>query len=77
MGSVSVANGVLYAPSFSGLVYAINSATGAFLWSFDTGGSVVDGPALASGSVLWGSGYGHTPPGTPNNKVYSFTVSKQ
>jgi polyvinyl alcohol dehydrogenase (cytochrome) len=76
MGSVSVANGVLYAPSFSGYVYAINSATGAFLWSFNTGGTVVDGPALASGSVLWGSGYSHTPPGTPNNKVYSFTVSK-
>ena len=76
MGSLSAANGVVYAPSFSGYVYAIDAETGAFLWSFQTGGSVVDGPSIASGSVFWGSGYGHTPPGTPNNKVYAFTVPK-
>lgn len=74
MGSVSVSNGVVYAPSYSGYVYAINSASGAFLWSFQTGGSVVDGPSIASDAVFWGSGYGHTPPGIPNNKVYAFTV---
>ena len=74
MGSLSVANGVVYAPSYSGYLYAIKADNGAFLWSYQTGGSVVDGPSIASDAVLVGSGYSHTPPGTPNNKVYSFTV---
>jgi polyvinyl alcohol dehydrogenase (cytochrome) len=74
IGSLSVANGVLYAPSYSGSVYAINAATGSILWSYATGGSVIDGPSIVRGVAYWGSGYGHIPPGVPNNKVYAFTV---
>jgi polyvinyl alcohol dehydrogenase (cytochrome) len=73
-GSLSVANGVLYTDSFSGYVYAINAATGDFLWSFNTGGSVIDGPSIVKGFLFWGSGYGHIAPGTPNNKVYAFAL---
>jgi polyvinyl alcohol dehydrogenase (cytochrome) len=73
-GAVSVANGVVYAGSYdaTGHVYALNSATGQILWSYATGGSVVDGPSIVAGNVIWGSGYNRIPPGTANNKVYDF-----
>jgi len=38
VGAVSVANGLMYAPSFSGNVHALDAATGKILWSFQTGG---------------------------------------
>jgi len=73
MGSVSVANGVVYVPSQSGYVYALNAATGKILWSFNTGGSVMDGPSIVDGVLYWGSGF---PNGgsTNNNKVYAFSL---
>jgi polyvinyl alcohol dehydrogenase (cytochrome) len=71
IGSVSVANGVLYAPSLSGQMYALNTATGKILWNFASGGSVIDGPSIVDGAVYWGSGYNI---GTGNNKVYAFTL---
>jgi|HubBroStandDraft_6_1064221.scaffolds.fasta_scaffold159929_2 polyvinyl alcohol dehydrogenase (cytochrome) len=71
IGSVSVANGVLYAPSESNEVYALDTATGDILWSFDTKGSPIDGPSIADGALYWGSGYDI---GTPNNQVYAFTL---
>ena len=45
-GSVSVANGVLYAGSYSGQMYALDAKTGSVLWSFASGGSVIDGLTL-------------------------------
>nr|MBA3913884.1 PQQ-binding-like beta-propeller repeat protein [Terriglobales bacterium] len=74
-GAVSVANGIVYAPSYdaAGHAYALNSATGAVLWSYPTGGSIIDGPSIVAGNVIWGSGYRKIPPGTGNNKVYDFT----
>jgi polyvinyl alcohol dehydrogenase (cytochrome) len=74
MGSVSVANGVLYAPSFSGNMHALDAATGKVLWTFASGGSVLDGPSIVDGTVYWGSGYKKISPGTPNNKVFAFTI---
>jgi polyvinyl alcohol dehydrogenase (cytochrome) len=75
MGSVSVANGVLYAPSFSGTMYALDTKTGSSLWSFDSGGSVLDGPSIVNGVVYWGSGYRHII-GTGNNKIYAFSLRR-
>ena len=75
LASVSVANGVLYAGSYSGQMYALNTMTGDILWGFASGGSVLDGPSIVEGTVYWGSGYRNIPPGTGNNKVYAFTVS--
>jgi polyvinyl alcohol dehydrogenase (cytochrome) len=74
-GALSVANGVAYAGSFdaTGHVYALNSSTGKILWSYATGGSVIDGPSIVSSNLFWGSGYHKIPPGTANNKVYDFT----
>ena len=74
-GSVSIANGVLYAGSFSGQMYALDATKGNILWNFASGGSVIDGPSIADGTVYWGSGYRSLPPGTGNNKVYAFTLA--
>jgi len=74
-GSVSVANGVMYAGSQSGSMYALDAATGKVLWSFASGGTVVDGPSIVDGVVYWGSGYSN--PGTANNKLYAFSLKRR
>jgi polyvinyl alcohol dehydrogenase (cytochrome) len=73
MGSVRDANGVVYVPSQSGYVYALNAASGQILWSFNTGGSVMDGPSIVDGVLNWVCGF---PNGgsTNNNKVYAFSL---
>ncbi len=73
-GSVSVANGVLYAGSQSGSMYALDAATGRILWSFASGGTVLDGPSIVEGVVYWGSGYAFG--GTGNNKLYAFSLKR-
>jgi polyvinyl alcohol dehydrogenase (cytochrome) len=73
-GSVSVANGVMYAGSDSGQMYALDTRTGKILWNFASGGSVIDGPSIVDGALYWGSGYRNIL-GTGNNKVYAFTLA--
>jgi polyvinyl alcohol dehydrogenase (cytochrome) len=73
-GALSVANGVLYAPSFSGNMHALDAATGKILWTFASGGSVLDGPSIVNGRVYWGSGYQGITGGIHNNKLYAFTL---
>jgi polyvinyl alcohol dehydrogenase (cytochrome) len=75
VGALSVANGIVYAGSIdvSGHMYALNSATGQILWSYASGGSVIDGPSIVSANLFWGSGYHRVSSGTGNNKVYDFT----
>jgi polyvinyl alcohol dehydrogenase (cytochrome) len=74
-GSVSVANGVMYAGSYSGQMYALDTTSGKILWNFASGGTVIDGPSIVDGTLYWGSGYRNIPPGIGNNKVYAFTLS--
>jgi polyvinyl alcohol dehydrogenase (cytochrome) len=74
-GAVSVANGVLYAGSYSGAMYGLDAATGAVLFSFASGGSVIDAPSIVKGTVYWGSGYRNIAPGIGNNKVFAFSLS--
>jgi polyvinyl alcohol dehydrogenase (cytochrome) len=73
-GAVSVANGVMYAGSYSGQMYALDTANGSILWNFASGGSVIDGPSIVSGTIYWGSGYAAISPGKGNNKVYAFSL---
>jgi len=73
-GSVSVANGVMYAGSNSGQMYALDATTGNILWNFASGGTVLDGPSIVDGALYWGSGYREID-GTGNNKVYAFTLA--
>jgi polyvinyl alcohol dehydrogenase (cytochrome) len=75
LGFMSVANGVVYAPSLASTgpnMYALNAATGAILWRFASGGSVVAGAAIVDGTVYWGSGYYYY--GSANNKLYAFSL---
>jgi polyvinyl alcohol dehydrogenase (cytochrome) len=74
-GSVSVANGVMYAGSYSGQMYAFDATTGKILWNFASGGTVIDGPSIVDSTLYWGSGYRNIPPGIGNNKVYAFSLA--
>jgi outer membrane protein assembly factor BamB len=58
-----VANGVVYVGSYHGTVYALNSKTGALLWSYAVGNIVQSSPAVANGMVYVGSYDG---------KIYAF-----
>jgi polyvinyl alcohol dehydrogenase (cytochrome) len=75
-GPATTANGVMFGCSLdpNGYMYALNGATGAVLWEFKAGGSCLSGAAISNGTVYWGSGYSNFGFGTPNNKVYAFTV---
>ena len=73
-GALSVANGVVYAGSYSGNMHALNAATGAVPFTFASGGSVIDAPSIVNGTLFWGSGYRRIAPGIGNNKVYAFTL---
>jgi polyvinyl alcohol dehydrogenase (cytochrome) len=77
MGAVSVANGVVYAPSLTGSMHALDAGTGALLWTFASGGSVMDGPSIADGTVYWGSGYRRTTGGKGNDRLYAFSVFEE
>lgn len=72
-GSVSEANGVVYAGSWSGAMYALDAQTGRIVWRFATAGSVIDGPSIVDGTVYWGSGYSRIG-GVGNNKLYAFEL---
>jgi polyvinyl alcohol dehydrogenase (cytochrome) len=74
-GSVSVANDVMYAGSYSGQMYALDTRSGKILWNFASGGTVIDGPSIVNSVLYWGSGYRNIPPGIGNNKVYAFTLA--
>ena len=73
-GSVSVANGVMYAGSNSGQMYALDATNGNILWNFASGGTVIDGPSIVDGTLYWGSGYREIA-GTGNYKVFAFSLA--
>ncbi len=73
-GAASVANGVVFVGSYSGMMYALDAKTGAILWNFASGGTVVDGPSIVDGVIYWGSGYKRISPGRGNNKLYAFSL---
>jgi polyvinyl alcohol dehydrogenase (cytochrome) len=84
LGPMTVANGVVYAPSMGGgattpNMFALDAATGATLWSFAAGGSVNAGASIANDTVFWGSGYANLqiPGYTANNKFYAFSIGGQ
>ena len=75
-GPVTTANGVVYGCSLDALghMYALDGATGAELWKFASGGSCLSGAAISDGTLYWGSGYSNFGFGTPNNKLYAFSI---
>ncbi len=75
IGPMTVANGVVYAPSdgaaTADTMFALDAKTGKVLWSYPSGGSVAAGAVVVDGTVYWGSGY-HI--GAGNNKFYAFSL---
>jgi outer membrane protein assembly factor BamB len=55
LSAPAVVQGVVYAGSDDGNVYALNAATGAKLWSYTTAAPVESSPAVAKGTVYVGS----------------------
>ena len=80
LGPVSVANGVLYAPSMAKLAnqdqfFALDAATGEILWQYPALSSVNAGPAVVDGTVYWGSGYaGSGVEGSGGNRFFAFSI---
>jgi polyvinyl alcohol dehydrogenase (cytochrome) len=74
LGPMTVADHVVFAPSMSGDMVALDSATGATLWSYHANGSVVAGPAIVNGVVYWGTGYSNLGLGTGNNQLFAFST---
>jgi polyvinyl alcohol dehydrogenase (cytochrome) len=58
-------------------MFALNAKTGAVLWGFAAGGSVIAGASIVNDTVYWGSGYANLgiPGFTANNKFYAFSVN--
>jgi polyvinyl alcohol dehydrogenase (cytochrome) len=78
-GAVTVANGVVFGGSLSAnaasdTMFALDARSGAILWSFASGATVNSGAAVVDGRVFWGSGYSNLGLGTPNKKLFAFTV---
>lgn len=73
MGPLTVANGVLFGGSMDpeGHMYAFDASSGAILWSFASGGSVMSGPAVVDGVVYWGTG---SRMGFDANALYAFAL---
>ncbi len=58
-GPLAVWNGVVFAGSMDamGMMYALDAATGAVKWQYQSGATVYSGPAIVNGVVYWGAGY--------------------
>ena len=77
LGPVTVANGVVYAASMSGAMYAFDASSGATRWTYQAAGSVNAAPSVYDGVLYWGSGYHNFPVkpiGTASNAFYSFAL---
>jgi polyvinyl alcohol dehydrogenase (cytochrome) len=71
-GPGGTAGGLQWGSSVDGeRAYTANANSNYVPWELPDG-SVTK--AIAKGSVYWGSGYSNFGGGTPNNKVYAFTV---
>jgi outer membrane protein assembly factor BamB len=73
---------VVYSGSMAGAtsasnMLALNASSGANLWRYPAGGSVIAGASIVGDTIHWGSGYSNLPlPGfVSNNKFYAFSVN--
>jgi polyvinyl alcohol dehydrogenase (cytochrome) len=74
-GALTTSNGVVYAGSMSGHMYALNAATGAVLKDVAGQGSSNAGPAIDNDGVLyWGNGYSRFGLGTPSTTFYALSL---
>ena len=81
LGPASLANGVVFAASMDAnpagsTMFALDAKTGKILWQFAAGSTVNAGPAVVGNSIYWGSGYAHQNIGTPNTKLFAFSIGR-
>lgn len=76
LGPTTVANGVVYASSMTGHMYALDAANGKVLWQYKGEGSSNAGPAVTDKAIYWGNGYSHLgiPEGSPSTAFYAFSL---
>jgi polyvinyl alcohol dehydrogenase (cytochrome) len=55
-------------------MFAVDARTENILWSFIPGSSVAAAAAIIGNSVYWGSGFSRFGLGTPNNKLFAFSL---
>ncbi len=55
VGGLAAADGLVYAPVTDGSLYALEQATGAKKWAFETGDQVWSTPVVSNGTVYFGS----------------------
>jgi eukaryotic-like serine/threonine-protein kinase len=76
--SPAVANGVVYAASYTGSLYALNATTGATIWSDTVAANLPSqsAPAVANGTVYegWDDGYLHAFNAQTGAQEWSFNV---
>ncbi len=72
-GAVSGSNGVVFGCSAGGNMNALDSNTGAILWSHNSGNTCYGGAAIVDGAVYWGTGYASFGPPTPGT-LFAFMV---
>jgi len=58
------------------MMHALEASTGRIVFSFASGGSVIDAPSIVGDTLYWGSGYRRIG-GIGNNQVYAFAVPKR
>lgn len=83
LGAMTVANGVVYAPSTAHAtgaptMLALNASSGKKLWSYAGGATTIGGATVVNGMVYWGSGYSRLgSPYTGNHMFYAFSLNGQ
>lgn len=75
MGALSTVDGVVFAGSMSGEMYALDGATGKILWSYQGIGSSNSAPAIVGNTIYWGNGYDTDfIQGLPGKTLYAFSI---
>jgi polyvinyl alcohol dehydrogenase (cytochrome) len=57
LGPVSAVHGVVFVPTDSSALFALDTRTGAQLWTFRAPDKSACGPSIVDGRVLWGYGF--------------------
>jgi polyvinyl alcohol dehydrogenase (cytochrome) len=77
LGPTAVANGVVYAGSMTGYMYALDANNGKVLWQYEGEGASNAGAAVTDKAIYWGNGYNHLgiPEGSASTSFYAFSLN--
>ena len=75
VGPLTLYNGIIFAGSMTGHLYALDSDTGKILWDYyDQNGSAVSAPSIVNDRLYWGVGYVL---GFPDREMMSFSIPRK